>query len=339
MGEALDDDRVIPEAALEAVPPAVVSLYGDDLFGQSMAPVRMSPLAKRFEFAPFTVLNAREGEWQERKRAWIALGIRSELGREATYEGCLRLARIQYGKRFNGYEELQSTAPWIASSIFDPVLCELMYRWFCPAGGQIVDPFAGGSVRGIVAGVLGHRYHGIDLRQEQITANEEQRDSIISGADVKWQCGGAMECLLDAPRADFILTCPPYGDLERYSDDPRDLSTMDHATFLAAYRHIILHCAMCLKDDRLACFVVGDFRDKKTGMYRAFVADTINAFREVGMPLYNDAILVTQVGTLPIRMSAQFDGNRKLGKTHQNVLVFAKGDPRKAFAQSPLSNP
>ena len=38
-----------------------------------------------------------------------------------------------------------------ATSIFDPVLCELAYRWSCPQGGTIIDPFAGGSVRGVVA--------------------------------------------------------------------------------------------------------------------------------------------------------------------------------------------
>jgi hypothetical protein len=38
-------------------------------------------LADRFMIPPFTVLNAREGWWQNRKKAWLALGIRSELGR------------------------------------------------------------------------------------------------------------------------------------------------------------------------------------------------------------------------------------------------------------------
>lgn len=38
-------------------------------------------LAEVFGVPPFTVLNAREGWWQDRKRAWIALGIKSELGR------------------------------------------------------------------------------------------------------------------------------------------------------------------------------------------------------------------------------------------------------------------
>jgi len=38
-------------------------------------------LADRFGIPPFSVLNAREGWWQDRKRAWLALGIASELGR------------------------------------------------------------------------------------------------------------------------------------------------------------------------------------------------------------------------------------------------------------------
>lgn len=44
-------------------------------------------LAARFGIPPFSVLDARKGWWQDRKRAWIDLGIRSELGRGegATY--------------------------------------------------------------------------------------------------------------------------------------------------------------------------------------------------------------------------------------------------------------
>ena len=38
-------------------------------------------LAERFGLPPFSVLNAREGWWQDRKRAWLSLGIQSELGR------------------------------------------------------------------------------------------------------------------------------------------------------------------------------------------------------------------------------------------------------------------
>ncbi len=38
-------------------------------------------LRERFGVPPFSVLDARQGYWQERKRAWLALGIQSEVGR------------------------------------------------------------------------------------------------------------------------------------------------------------------------------------------------------------------------------------------------------------------
>ena len=37
---------------------------------------------EQFGAPPFSVFDARQGYWQDRKREWLALGIRSELGRE-----------------------------------------------------------------------------------------------------------------------------------------------------------------------------------------------------------------------------------------------------------------
>lgn len=420
------------------------------------------------------------------------------------------------------------------TSIFDPVLCELAYRWFCPPGGQVLDPFAGGSVRGIVAGLLGYKYHGIDLSKQQIAANELQWRDINGGVGTsklplvnpvdypdtvtinisgdmlrqafqpcvmeyitknckgrccqgtgkimvtvhrseverieklgarvvdgfiaadkrglcpfktqeglcgihgdekpfgcqaspftlnasdtlivrnryrllkcykgngsipaykahawslaqifgqteasrimkqceagaksfpaklsgykyamlkdndaakhtatqqaipilendaikpQWVVGDSLNKLAKAPAADFIFSCPPYGDLEVYSDDPADLSTMNYADFMKNYRTIIGHCFDKLRDNRFACFVVGEYRDKKSGNYNGFVPDTIAAFKTCGFSYFNEMILVTSVGSLPVRAGKHFVSGRKIGKTHQNVLVFVKGDSKKA---------
>ena len=216
------------------------------------------------------------------------------------------------------------------TSIFDPVLCELAYLWFSPPGGHVLDPFAGGSVRGIVASRLGRKYTGVDLRAEQIDANEKQAADICTPPMPRWIVGDSTNVkTLAAGEYDLVFSCPPYGDLEKYSDNPADLSTMDFDAFVEAYRKIIAESVGLLRDNRFACFVVGDFRDKK-GFYRNFPGETIRAFEDAGATLYNEAILVTSVGSLPIRVGKQFTTARKLGKTHQNVLVFCKGDPRKA---------
>lgn len=108
-----------------------------------------------------------------------------------------------------------------------------------------------------------------------------------------------------------------------------DLSNMTWPTFLAAYRDIIAKSCKKLANNRFACFVVGDFRDDR-GMYRGFVNETVRAFADAGLELYNEAILVTAVGSAAMRVTKQFDAGRKLCKTHQNILVFCKGDWRKA---------
>ena len=236
--------------------------------------------------------------------------------------------------RFDHYRVKKGTASdtqTSGTSIFDPVLCELAYRWFCPPGGTVLDPFAGGSVRGIVASVLGRPYVGIDLSARQIAANREQAAAICRDPQPLWIEGDSrhVRTLAAGVEADFIMGCPPYADLERYSDDPADLSTLDYAEFRAAYRIIVAETCALLKPDRFACFVVGDVRDKK-GFYHGFPWHTVEAFEAAGLRLYNEAVLVTAVGSLPIRAGKQFSATRKLGKTHQSVLQFVKGDPRRA---------
>lgn len=297
-----------------------LALYGTDLFGETIKPKASGPVAERFTLPPFTILDARAGEWQERKRAWLALGIKSEVGRDngMTYGAGLGMTLA------NGEEQ--------RTSIFDPTMVELAVRWFSPEGGQVVDPFAGGSVRGIVAGALGRHYWGCDLRAEQIAANEQQANEIQPAVRPVWVCGDSMDTLADAPAADMVFSCPPYGDLEKYSDDPRDLSAMDWHAFVAAYKRIILRAVGKMKADTFACFVVGDFRDSR-GFYRNFVSETIDGFEQAGARLYNEAILATAIGSASMRVTKQFESGRKLAKTHQNVLVFCKGDWRKAAAK------
>lgn len=387
----LDVGSLWTPGELEHLTDTVIDITGDDT-------VEHKTLAERFLVPPFSVLDARQGYWQERKRAWLALGIQSEIGRGETtrphsyndrhpgrdggeYTGGdawlatrskrikgklaaaiggqpLPLDRTKNGKSparkfgqdlmrgehvvgmgnlpinrvFGRPENAGDAASQSGTSIFDPVLCELAYRWFCPPAGAILDPFAGGSVRGIVASKVGRRYTGIDLRPEQVAANEAQAVAITPDYPPRWITGDSrqLNSLIDANDFDFLFTCPPYYDLEIYSDNPADLSNGgDYETFLTDYRAIIAMSVAKLANHRFACVVVGDIR-APAGTYRNFVSDTIAAFQAAGMALYNEAILITSVGSLPIRVRKQFESGRKLGKTHQNVLVFIKGDWRKA---------
>lgn len=328
-------------------------------------PPKHLSLTDRFVVPPFSVLDGRSGLWQERKEAWQGLGIRSELGRDdklldmssltteedkpcptcegsGTTPGKITPCKNCHG---TGLKFGNRKAVHGSTSIFDPVLCELAYRWYCPPGGTVLDPYAGGSVRGLVAALLQRDYIGVDLRPEQIAANEDQAMAIFTdwphekGTPV-WLEGDSRvlpRVIGGKPNTfDFVFTCPPYVDLEKYSNDPRDLSNLKgYAKFLDAYRDVVGHLAAYLKPDRFAAFVVGEVR-QKDGSYYGLVPDTIRAFVDQGLSYYNEFILVTPLGTAPVRASAQFTAGRKTVKAHQNLLVFVKGDAKAAAEAVPL---
>lgn len=271
-------------------------------------------LTDEFLIPPISVFDTRQGYWQDRKRAWKSLGISSDVGRDEALlgQGLKQLAEKQGSKTLTG------------TSIFDPVLCEVMYKWFNVHEGSIFDCFAGGSVRGIVAEKLGYKYTGIDLRKEQIEANILNAQEM--GLNPTWICDDSLnaDLYIEDDSVDLLFSCPPYADLEVYSDDERDISNMDYEQFKEVYRKIIDISCRKVKNDRFAIFVVGDVRDKK-GYYRNFIDYTKECFNKNGFMTYNEIILLEQLGTIPLRARYVFK-KRKVAKAHQNILIFYKGD-------------
>lgn len=142
-----------------------------------------------------------------------------------------------------------------------------------------------------------------------------------------WHCDDSknVDKYLQDESADLVFTCPPYHNLERYSNHPLDLSNMNYADFLDAYSEIIYKSIKKLKNNCFAVFVVGDIRDKK-GAYRDFIGDTKRIFLKNGLFLYNEIILLEQYGVRALTAGGIFESKKKLAKVHQNVLVFYKGD-------------
>lgn len=177
----------------------------------------------------------------------------------------------------------------------------------------------------MVAELTGRSYIGIDLSERQVDANQITADRL--GICPAWHCDDSRNAdkYLPDGSADLVFSCPPYHNLEKYSDHPLDLSNMNYEDFMEAYRDIIVIACRKLKDNRFAVWVVGDIRDNK-GAYRDFLSDTKRAFKDAGLCLYNEAILLEQYGTRPLTCGKTFSASRKISKVHQNVLVFYKGD-------------
>lgn len=280
-----------------------------DLFGNPI--IKDELLRDKFIEPPFSILDTKSANWQRRKKQWNRLGIKSEVGRDSKVINMDTMAKEK------------NSAEYV--SIFDPALCEVLYHWFCPNEGTILDPFAGGSVRGIVANYLGYKYTGIDIRQEQIDSNRLQGLDILPiNNQPNWYVGDS-NMIMDEMKYhqyDFVFSCPPYADLEVYSELVGDISNMTYDDFMAAYESIISKSCSLLKPNGYACFVVGEVRDKH-GNYIGFVPDTIRAFQKCGMKYYNEAILLNAVASASMRANGNMK-SQKLVKIHQNVLIFKK---------------
>ena len=274
-------------------------------------------LTDKYVVPPLSVLDVKQSYWKNRRKEWLSLGIESELGRN---ENLLQLSELLQRKQ-NG------------TSIFDPVLCECMYLWFSRENDKILDCFAGGSVRGIVASKLNRHYTGVDLSKNQIGHNIVQANAICDKLYApKYINSNSVE--IDSVVKDkynLLFSCPPYFNLEVYSEDPADISTMNYEDFTDDYSTIIKKSVNLLEDDSFAVFVVGEVRKKDSiGENIGFVQDTIKHFKDAGCLYYNEMILLQEPATAAMRSNNYMDSSRKIAKCHQNVLVFVKGDPKKA---------
>lgn len=283
-------------------------------------------LADRFLVPPFSVLDTRRGPWQDRKRAWAVLignGGTSGESREDT----LGLGSIVKSDKYDGLGTLNTV------SIFDPVLAELIVKWFLPGDHcSVCDPFAGG-VFGYVAGYLGHVFTGIEIRPEQAAIN----NSMVAGFKARYICDDGQNIArhIKPGTQDLVFSCPPYFNLERYSDLPNDASNQpSYEDFLRILDNGLTGAVGCLKNDRFAVVVMSNVRGGKKGGYFDICSDITRIMQRNGLVLYNEIILVNAIGSAAVRAGKQMQ-SRKVVRVHQEVLVYFKGDPKNIKATFP----
>lgn len=309
-------------------------------------PDRSGVLARRFGVPPFSILDTRQGYWQERKRCWRALISDSGESRENTLRPSVTANDPAFYRKKEAKErelgltlttkefETEHYEPpntYITSgvSLLDPVLCEIICQWFGTPNGQYFNCFAGDTVFGRVAHYLGNSFRGIELRPEQVAINNEHIKDLPDRERLQYICDDGRNVLRHFLREsqDLLFSCPPYYDLEVYSDLPQDASNQPtYADFIQLLDKAFTDACACLKPNRFAVIVVGDVRDGN-GNYYGFPDDVKRIFRAAGLHLYNELILVEVSGNAAMRAAGHMK-NRKTVKTHQNVLVFYKGDSR-----------
>lgn len=207
-------------------------------------------------------------------------------------------------------------------SIFNPDLAQKILALYAPKNAEIIDQFGGGGTRGIIAAMMGHKYTGIELRAEEVKRIEAQKKKlnlkfdIIVGDAKKWK-----------PKKnklfDFSFTCPPYYDLEIYSNDIDDISfNSSYGDFLSDMRLVLRNNYAMLKPGAFSVWVVGNFRNEE-GYLRHFNGDLAQLAHGEGFRLWDELIWQGAAG-IAARRSGQFLANRKIVRIHEYILVFKK---------------
>lgn len=267
-------------------------------------------LETKFVVAPFSVFMTYKGAWQKRKKIWKQLiGDKGETRNNTLAASPTSLLAIT-GQNV---------------SLLDPVLSEVITSWYCPTGGKTFDCFAGDSIYGCVSSKMGNVFTGIELRKEQADLNQERVQKFNKNS--KYICDDGQNILthIEKDSQDLFFSCPPYYDLEVYSDLPNDASNQGtYEDFFKIIDNAFSNSIKCLKNNRFAVVVCGDVRGND-GCYYDFPGDIKACFKKNGLKLYNDIILVDPIGNARLRCGTSMK-SRKTVKIHQNVLVFYKGD-------------
>lgn len=309
------------------------------------APVReIGNLNDTFGVPPFSILDTRQGYWQTQKKAWREIINDDGESRENTLRTSAsgndpayyrkktkkeqelgrKLSNKDFEENYYTVSEHENKGILSGVSLLDPVLAEIACKWFGLPNCKTFDCFAGDTVFGYVSAHLGNEFTGIELREEQVNLNNSR---VAEFPNAQYICDDGQNVAkhIAENSQDLLFSCPPYFDLEVYSDLENDASNQgSYEDFLKILENAFSNAIKCLKENRFAVITVGDVRDEK-GAYYGFPQDIKAIFCKNGLHFYNELILIEMSGNASMRASNQMK-NRKVVKVHQNVLVFYKGN-------------
>lgn len=269
-------------------------------------------LIEDYIIPPFSVFDTKQGYWQQRKKEW-----HTQLGETLT--GRDDAAETGSVANVGGMEK--------AISQYDPVLLEVLYTWYATAGDTIIDPFAGSPIAGLIASRLGYNFVGTDTWKKQVDTNKAKAKEMGEKRCV-WHndTGANIGEYVKGAKPKLMVTDPPYFNLEVYDEgNGKDISNAkDYKAFLGMLAGVLKPTYKVLADGGWAIIKIGNVRDGD-GNYYNLVGDTVSIMQEAGYKFYNEIILATAIATAAMRARQTFGTNKKVVKTHQNILFFAKG--------------
>lgn len=185
-------------------------------------------------------------------------------------------------KKWKEYDDIYTDSLWIIDKRdnsgvhsakyhgnFIPQIPNQLFKRYTKKGDYILDPFMGSGTSLIEAQRLNRNAIGIELQEE---VAKEAYQKILMEKTEKTTSQGKV-CIGDSRNIDmdkilsslginkiqFVLFHPPYWDIIKFSDNPKDLSNTENLEdFLAAFGEIIDNTTSVLEKNRYCAVVIGD---------------------------------------------------------------------------------
>jgi len=209
----------------------------------------------------------------------------------------------------------------LGMSEFSSAICEFIVKYWSLENANIVDPFAGRATRAIISSKLGRNYQGYEISPNTFNRSLEQYK--VAGVNPTLHLSNG--CYMSETKDDsahLVMTCPPYGSIEKYESVEGQLSDIkNYDEFLKNINVCISNINRVLKPGGFCCWVVGDWRDGSG--YHQFGSDSIQLFKKNGL-IPHDTIIIKNNSPFASLQAGKAASKRISSKVHEYLLVFRK---------------
>ena len=229
-----------------------------------------------------------------------------------------------------------------------PVLMtDFCIRFWSKQGDTVFDPFFERVPQLIIANHRGRHAIGYDISHkffvhnvEKITrrignslmpsenkvtlSTEQEFQSVLNGLRFEMYCKDSRKTHLENSSVDFVISSPPYWDIEYYGPELEQLGTGlapgSYDLFLEELGKVYSECLRVLKPGKFMVIEIQDFR--KEGEFYPYSSDVISLCRRIGFKIHD--ILIFYYGHLSAIFAVDLERDKRSAKVHEYWLVFRK---------------
>lgn len=208
-----------------------------------------------------------------------------------------------------GHDTVSSRAEY---SHFPTQVGDLCFQLFLREATQLFDPFAGWGERASLARTYGVPYVGVDCNPDALLFARERYGVENTLGDSR---------TFDPPCFDGLITCPPYWNLEPYSDAGLD-ATESWEDFMRGLCRVFERAYDAAQVGAMFCILSGDWR--ADGVFYDLTFQIASMMQACGAtPI--DSVIVSRLGMSKIKI--MIPQAVRLGytvKVHETLNVFQK---------------